>query len=491
MNMHGQWFDFPKTFSAAETGGIKPLGDYQKITGDFCGWQNRIVFGCDDGSAMQNPLLGQSESNLWFTTWEGLSKCGRPSGFGGPWVNDNVKAGEASEPYLFNGYTQRVVHLAQEGDKPVTFAIELDRDGHGQWTPYQTVTVPAHGYVWHVFPEDVHAEWVRIKTDSDCSDVSAYFHYGPGGGAVTEREMFASIPDATDKSAWSGGTIRPLGGDVGTLYFDAHSIGADGKTVKTAALELDADLHFRPYTGEPVTLTKEKPADEEFKVAADNASVILTDKKHRFRLPISDSGADAMPEGLSPRYIREIVTERFLLNVGGSLFVLPRATAGGASRLKPLCSHDKRITDMCSWRGLLVLAGNRADAKPDGHYVATSDGTTGLWLGDIDDLWKLGKPVGHGGPWLSTSVEAGIPSDPYLMAGYDRKSIELSHDSPKPVHIVLEVDYLADGTWHVFKDLEVPPGQTVKYEFPAGYSAHWLRTKCETTCRATAQLRYE
>jgi len=219
--------------------------------------------------------------------------------------------------------------------------------------------------------------------------------------------------------------------------------------------------------------------------------VILTDKMHRFRLPLSDLAADAMPEGMSLRHIREIVTERFLLNAGGSLFVLPRATAGGALRIKPLCSHNKRITDMCSWRGLLVLAGSRSDAKPDGHYIAGPDGTTGLWLGDIDDLWKLGKPVGHGGPWLSTKVEAGTSSDPYLMAGYDRKTLELSHDSSKPVHIVIEVDYLANGTWQVFKDFEVPAGQTVKYEFPAGYSAQWVRAKCDTPCRATVQLQYE
>lgn len=491
MNMHGQWFDFPRTFSAAQTGGIRPLGDYLKITGDFCGWQNRIVFGCDDGSVMQNPLLGQSESNLWFTTWEGLGECGRPAAFGGPWANDTITAGEYSEPYLISGYSQRVLHLSHGGDKPVAFTIELDREGHGAWTPYQTITVPAHGYVWHIFPDDLSAEWVRMKTDSDCPDVTAYFHYGPGGGATHRPELFASVPAASDKSAWTGGSLSPLGGDVGTLLFTEKSVNADGKSSKSRQLELDANLHFNPHAGDDVVKTNEKNAADAFKVTLDPASVILTEGKQRFRLPISDSAADVMPEGVECRQIREVVTERFLLNASGSLFVLPRPTAGGASRIKPLCTHNKRFTDFCSWRGLLVLAGNRPDAAPDGHYFAAPDGATGLWLGDIDDLWSLGKPRGHGGPWLNTAVAVGTASDPFLMAGYDHKTLELSHDSPKPVHISVEVDYLANGSWHVYKDFEVPPGQTIKYEFPAGYSAQWLRTTTDFACHATAQLRYE
>ena len=92
MNMHGEWYEFPKTFSASNTGGIRPLGTYLKITGDFCPWHDRIVFGCDDASLMGNPLLGQSQSNLWFTTWDDLPTHGRPAGFGGPWVEDAVKA---------------------------------------------------------------------------------------------------------------------------------------------------------------------------------------------------------------------------------------------------------------------------------------------------------------------------------------------------------------------------------------------------------------
>ena len=101
MNIHGQWLDFPRTFSITNSAGIRPVADYLKITGDFASFNNQIVFGCDDASMMQNPLDGQSESNLWFTTWDDLKKAGRPDGTGGPWLNDAVKSGESSVPYLY------------------------------------------------------------------------------------------------------------------------------------------------------------------------------------------------------------------------------------------------------------------------------------------------------------------------------------------------------------------------------------------------------
>ena len=62
---------------------------------------------------------------------------------------------------------------------------------------------------------------------------------------------------------------------------------------------------------------------------------------------------------------------------------------------------------------------------------------------------------------------------------------------PSPIHITVEVDFLADRSWQTFRTFEVPAGQTVKYEFPAGYSAHWVRARCDTACRATVQFTYK
>jgi len=454
MNMHGGWFDFPKTFSSANAADLRPIATHLKITADFCGWNDRIVFGCDDASVMENPLLGQSQSNLWFTTWDELRNCGRQAGEGGVWVNDDVKANEASEPYLFAGYGQRALHLSHGSDQPVTFTIEADADGHGNWSAYQSITVPARGYAWHVFPENASGEWVRVKAERDCPKTTAYFHYGPGGGAATAEAMRA-VPMESN-----GGTLRPLGGDRGTLLYQPPSGNAR---------EITAGLQARPYTGKPIEEPPSKGAAKDFAVSSDESSVILTYGKSRYRLPRS---AEFDPKA---RDIREVATERFLLNAAGSFYLLPRPSAGGPMHMKPVCTHDTPITDFCSWRGLLVLA----------------DKTAGLKFGDIDDLWKLGKPRGRGGPWLNTPVQPRRPSDAYLLYGYDRKSLDLSHDAATTVHMTVEVDYLGDGSWHPFQTIDVPSRQTAKYEFPGGYSAHWVRFRCDAACRATAALAYD
>ena len=126
----------------------------------------------------------------------------------------------------------------------------------------------------------------------------------------------------------------------------------------------------------------------------------------RWRLPRAAASYDK-PFAIGwPRDVREVVTERQLLNAHGTIYVLRHSAAGGLSSIKPVCTHNKRIVDFCSWRGMLVIAGTRVDAAEDGHYFASTDGKTGLWFGDVDDLWKLGKPRGRGGPWLDSDVIA-------------------------------------------------------------------------------------
>src|SRR5690606_5224661 len=118
----------------------------------------------------------------------------------------------------------------------------------------------------------------------------------------------------------------------------------------------------------------------------------------------------------------------------------------------PITTHKKQILDFCTWRGLLVLSGTREEAAKDGHYFGDGESGAGLWFGGIDDLWKLGKPVGTGGPWKDMAVKAGEASLPYLMTGYDKKKVELRSD--KDVVVTLEVDFDHNG-WHTYKTITV------------------------------------
>ena len=251
-----------------------------------------------------------------------------------------------------------------------------------------------------------------MTTDKDCAKATAYFQYGRGGGVETKRELFASLADITSPAPYLAGFVHALGEDKGTLAFESQKIDG-GKATPAGIFQVAPELTFKKVDDSEANKLAIPP--QQAKIEVDDASVIIIedarDGGKRFRLPKTDAAYD-LPDALPGRAIREVVTERSLVNVHGSLYVLPRPNSGGAERIKPICTHLKRINDMGSWRGLLALSGTRLDAKPDGHYFGSADGAAGLCFVDIDDLWKLGKPaapVARGRTARSKQANPAIP----------------------------------------------------------------------------------
>jgi len=505
MNHHGMWFDFPGDFSNNRRRAPRPVASHLKITGDVARWQDRIIFACDDAALStfgpEGALVGQSQSNLWVTTWEKLKDNGRPYGWGGPWVHDTVQRGRASDPYAFPGFTDRQLHLSHLNNYAITFVVEVDRTGTGDWEQVTDIMVPAHGYVHYEFSDDLEAEWVRLTPDRDGKFVSAYFHYGRGGGRRADADLFRAVAPADSETPRSVGLVYPRGGDRGTLQFAAWSVDGTGSATEAGYYEIGEDMKLqRVDDPEAHRVLKEKAAIGASEFDIDDASVIVEDHwGQRYRLPKGDPSFDRPTDFGTPRVRREVATERDLFNVHGTVYCLPRPNSGGLANIKPVATHNKRFTDFCSWRGLLVLAGCRSELNEAGdHGIVSDDGNVALWVGDYDDLWKLGKPRGIGGPWKNTEVEADLPSDPYIMTGFDEKHLELSHDAADPVTFIIEVKFVMNlvavhdefGMWHAYETVTVAPGETKGFEFPDGFSAHWVRLKADRPCAASAIFTY-
>ena len=490
MNMHDMFYDFPRGFCAANTAGIRPISTFLKMVVDYTQFGGRLVLANNDASRQGNPILGCPQSNLWFGRWDELRGFGPPAGWGGPWVADAVKAQKPSDPFLLAGFLRRVVHLAHGEKTPVTFTLEIDAAGDGHWTNYATISVPAAGYVFHVIPPETRGEWIRVKTDRDVAAATAYFHYG-SGSSPAEPAMFRSLPAAKQRGVKSEGILRPLEGRDMSLGFAATAIDGSGKAAPAGYYVMGADLRLRRASDAAAETSLRKKWAPTRDFAVDAASAVIKDKTgRRYRLPLGSPVFSSASAAGWRRVVREVVTERNLMNIHGTFYEMPRVDAGGLARIRPLCTHNREIFDFASWRGLLVLSGNLAGAA-GGHYIASEDGRVGLWLGNLEDLWKLGPPRGEGGPWRNAVIHAGEPSDPYLMTGYDRRRLRLSHNASGTVRFTVEVDFLADGTWHAYRTIAVPPGETVTHAFPAGFSAHWARLKSDTDCRATGWFVYE
>jgi hypothetical protein len=209
----------------------------------------------------------------------------------------------------------------------------------------------------------------------------------------------------------------------------------------------------------------------------------------RYRLPKASHNFEHLWQHEWPR-IREVEHERFLMDAQGMFYELsPHSWDGLTWGIQPIARHLRCISDFCLFRGLLVLASNQTTPF-GGDNVLAGEAESGIWVGATDDLWSFGKPGGWGGPWAETPVEAGAPSDPYLMTGFEPKGVHLYHDAAGAVTFTLEVDPVGWGAWQPLAAVNVPAGGYVYHAFPPGFAAHWFRTTADTPCRATAYLHY-
>jgi hypothetical protein len=268
--------------------------------------------------------------------------------------------------------------------------------------------------------------------------------------------------------------------------------GNDGP--KTIGLyELDESLQLQPVDDRAALDYQSKNAAIAVgSISADEASLIYTDDNgHRWRLPRSSPGIESSGTLGPGRICREVATERDLFNAGGTFFELPAENAGGFAKARAVATHDRQIVDYCSYRGLFLMSGIATNAPSDNpHLLRSTDGRTAIWAGAIDDIWKLGKPRGIGGPWKNSTAKANQPSEPYLMTGYDKKSLSLSHAAGEPVVFRVECDVSGSGLWIPYETFEVAAEKSIQHNFPTGFNAYWFRVTTSADVTATAQLEY-
>jgi hypothetical protein len=326
--------------------------------------------------------------------------------------------------------------------------------------------VPAGAYEPVVFKTGESGAWVRVAVDRDCPRATAFFQYSNRDDRRDSADpIFAGLGDGAEGWVWARGENRK------TLLYSA----------KDALYELDGDLSLKrlddPKTREWMEQNFAPPKDA---IELDRSSAIYIDERgKRWRLPRGEGGG--------ARIAREVSTERDLLNVAGTFYELPSNNAGGIAMVRPIATHNRRIGDFCSYRGLMVMSGVKAGASGE-RIVRSPDGKAALWVGVSDDLWKFGKPRGQGGPWDQAVVRAGQPSDPYLMTGYDRKLMAIRTASPAKVRV--EVDITGTGLWQPYRTFDTSE-ISVQHHFPDGFNAYWIRFVADRDSVATASLKYD
>ncbi|HZH71662.1 MAG TPA: hypothetical protein VFD91_04150 [Mariniphaga sp.] len=500
MTMHGMFWKFPNSFDADNSSGIRPRSAYLKVIGDFTRWNDQLVFGCDDSA--QKEFLnkrkhkgniegpGQSNSNLWFTPLDIPDKLGPATASGAVWLNDKVKEGEFSEPFLFEGWKKRSAWIHNSSSSTTDFLLEIDENGNGNWKELKKLSVGANNSEFVEFDENTRGEWIRVQAIAP-TIVTVCFNYTDEKYPDNSSDAIFNGLATINESISTGGLLYGLGDNRRVLGISA--VVFEGDTASSIGYyELDENLNLiRKDDPETDNFIKEKFAIPENVITIDSASVlIIDDKNRRWRLPMGADNYKNLTDAAQLRICREVATERDLFNACGTFYELPAENADGFAKIRPISSHQFKIHDYASYRGMLVMTGLQPIVNNGEHIVTSEDGNAAVWLGVIDDLWKMGKPVGTGGPWNNTSVKADEPSDPYLIGFYNERSLELSHNASKPVTFKIEVEPIGHGPWMLYKEVTVQPGETFNRKFSENFQARWIRFISDTNCKASAWLTY-
>ena len=502
MTMHGMFWHFPGAFSSGNTAGIRPRSAYLKVIGDFTRWEDRLVFGCDDSAKAEflNKRkakgkiegAGQSNSNLWFTSMDTPDELGPNTAEGAVWLNEPVAANTYSEPFLFAGWPDRTAWIHNAGTSTVTFTFETDKDGTGNWSGIATVELGPGASQPHAFARTAAGEWIRVKTDQP-TEATVHFYYGAKDRRPAEPDGIFTGLTKVETANTVGGLLHELGDDRRTLGIAAtHFSGSQANS--KGYYELDGHMNLvRKEDAEMETFIRENYTIPKNVITVEQSSVLVVDDQgRRWRLPLGHEAYNGLIDAGALRIAREVATERDLFSCHGTFYELPAENADGFAKIRPVSSHNFRVHDYASYRGMMILTGvDPAMAADNSHIVASDDGQAAVWAGAIDDLWKLGKPVGQGGPWKDTAVKAGEASDPYLIGFYDQKTLTLEHDGTESVTFTVEAEPIGHGPWMTVNSLEVKPGEKLTYQFPEGFQARWVRFKTDKNCTATTWLEYE
>ena len=503
MTMHGLFWRFPEQFTANNSKGIRPRSAYLKVIGDYTRWNNQLVFGCDDSAqkeflnkrkakgGIEGP--GQSNSNLWFTSLTKPDELGPATSEGAVWAKEQVQANQYSEPFLFAGWENRCCWIKNESQYPVTFTFEIDKQGNNQWNTLKAVTVEAKQSQNIIFTPDEQGEWIRVKSNRPVSTTVSFSYTSKENRDTIPNPIFTGITPVQNFQT-TGGLLYSLGENKRALGL-LSNVTNNGETTETGYYEMGETLELKKVEDSvTANFIRSKFKIPQQVISIENSSVlIIDDSGRRWRLPLGNNEYKSMTEKGLLRICREVATERDLFNCMGTFYELPAENADGYAKIRPIASHQYQIQDYTSYRGMILLTGiNPEKGKDNPHIIISEDGKAAVWAGVIDDLWKLGKPKGEGGPWKETTVTAGQISDPYLIAFYDKKTLYLSHQTDKEVNFTVEVDPTGNGDWMQYDIFSVKPGEILNHQFPEAFQARWIRFISNADAKAvTTWLKYE
>ena len=178
-NRHGTFYELPAE-NADGYAKIRPICSHSFGINDYASYRGLLVMtGVDLNKSKGNKhiiISKDKKAAVWAGCIDDLWEMGKPIGQGGPWLNTDVKAQIASDPYLIGFYDKKTLTLSHKGTQTVTFSVEIDPTGNNNFMKYHEFRVEPGKTFTFQFPEGFHGRWIRFRTDINVN-ATAWLEY--------------------------------------------------------------------------------------------------------------------------------------------------------------------------------------------------------------------------------------------------------------------------------------------------------------------------
>ena len=158
-NAGGVYYELPAE-NAHGFAGLRPVATHNRPICDYASWRGLFAL------SLPGEVRLMAIDDFW--------KAGKARGFGGPWKDTAVAAGEASDAYLMNGFDRKTLTLA--ADAATTVTMEVDVTGWGVWVKAGEYAIGAGAPVTDALPRAFGGYWVRFRSSAACT-ATAQFVY--------------------------------------------------------------------------------------------------------------------------------------------------------------------------------------------------------------------------------------------------------------------------------------------------------------------------
>lgn len=183
--------------------------------------------------------------------------------------------------------------------------------------------------------------------------------------------------------------------------------------------------------------------------------------------------------------IRPVTTERMMMNAFGMWFHLStwlaNASAAGIENtgsvgtsypiLEPIARYIDTITDFCVFNGKFAIGTNNMSLH-NGAFPNSGQPNSAIKFGDIEDIWKGGKPTGKGYIWYKEATTTGTNSTAMLIRGYDKKTLHFYNQGAAAVNVAVKIVSYSDV--YTLATVAVAQNTLVTYSIPDGVGADWM-----------------